>query len=205
MEAAGQAGLLGIGSREAKTAPAAGPGAGAAGRDAVRLADSRRGPDRGVSVVAVALDHTRAAVSDKTGRTFALTRLAATAAQPTDFTGRDPLTEAARTAAMIRALAAGGVTLVLALGVLGALGPIDRPGAPARPRLSPREAQILRAIVSGLSYREIALRAGISYKTVANVSQTLKDKPGATSLADLIARGVRHMGDPLDDTPGAGG
>ncbi|CAM3127433.1 two component transcriptional regulator, LuxR family [Paracoccus aminovorans] len=69
---------------------------------------------------------------------------------------------------------------------------MERPGA-GRPRLTPRELDILRAIAAGLSYREIAERAGISYKTVSNVSQTLKDKLGAQSLSDLVVKAVRHL------------
>ncbi|WP_062563697.1 response regulator [Paracoccus aminovorans] len=77
---------------------------------------------------------------------------------------------------------------------------MERPGAaPARPRLTPRELEILRAIASGLSYRDIAARANISYKTVSNVSQTLKDKLGATSLADLVVKAVRHLDESRDE------
>ncbi|MBD9525427.1 response regulator transcription factor [Paracoccus sp. PAR01] len=71
---------------------------------------------------------------------------------------------------------------------------LDRPGAvPVRARLTPRETDILRAIAGGLAYREIADHVGISYKTVSNVSQTLKDKLGATSFADLVVKAIRHF------------
>jgi two-component system invasion response regulator UvrY len=71
---------------------------------------------------------------------------------------------------------------------------MERPGAaPSRPRLTPRELDVLRAIAGGLSYRDIAQRANISYKTVSNVSQTLKDKLGAQSLSDLVVKAVRHL------------
>ncbi|RDW11730.1 response regulator transcription factor [Paracoccus thiocyanatus] len=74
-----------------------------------------------------------------------------------------------------------------------------RPGAgPARPRLTPRETDILRAIAAGLSYREIAAREGISYKTVSNVSQTLKDKMAAQSFADLVVKAIRHLEETRD-------
>lgn len=69
-----------------------------------------------------------------------------------------------------------------------------RPGGfDAAPRLTPREQDILRAIADGLSYREIAERAGISYKTVSNVSQTLRDKLSAQSFADLVVKAIRHF------------
>ncbi|SMO66347.1 response regulator transcription factor [Paracoccus laeviglucosivorans] len=70
---------------------------------------------------------------------------------------------------------------------------LERPGGTARPRLTPRELDILRAIAEGLAYREIAERARISYKTVSNVSQTLKDKLGANSFADLVVKAIRHL------------
>lgn len=71
---------------------------------------------------------------------------------------------------------------------------LDRPGAvPARPRLTPREREILRAIADGLAYREIADHVGISYKTVSNVSQTLKDKLAATGFADLVVKAIRYF------------
>lgn len=76
---------------------------------------------------------------------------------------------------------------------------MERPGsALARPRLTPRELSILRAIAEGLSYREIAERAQISYKTVSNVSQTLKDKLSANSFADLVVKAIRHLDETAD-------
>lgn len=76
---------------------------------------------------------------------------------------------------------------------------MERPGAmPARPRLTPRELNILHAIAEGLSYREIAERANISYKTVSNVSQTLKDKLSAQSFADLVVKAIRHLEETRD-------
>lgn len=76
---------------------------------------------------------------------------------------------------------------------------MERPGsALARPRLTPRELNVLGAIAEGLSYREIAERAQISYKTVSNVSQTLKDKLGAGSFADLVVKAIRFLDDTAD-------
>lgn len=71
---------------------------------------------------------------------------------------------------------------------------LERPGAVQNtPRLTPRELDILRAIAGGLSYRDIAERANISYKTVSNVSQTLKEKLAAQNFADLVVKAVRHL------------
>ncbi|WP_423211802.1 response regulator [Paracoccus yeei] len=69
---------------------------------------------------------------------------------------------------------------------------VPRPGSGAV-RLTAREEEILGMIAEGMSYRDIADRACISYKTVSNVSLVLKDKLGATSLADLVVKGIRYF------------
>lgn len=97
----------------------------------------------------------------------------------------------------LRAVAGGGDYVPADLARRIAL--LERPGAaPPRPRLTPRELDILRAIAEGLSYREIAERASISYKTVSNVSQTLKDKLSAQSFADLVVKAIRHLEETRD-------
>lgn len=68
-----------------------------------------------------------------------------------------------------------------------------RGGASGRPRLTGRELEILGMITEGLSYRQIADRACVSYKTVSNVSLILRSKLGATSLADLVVKGIRYF------------
>ena len=92
----------------------------------------------------------------------------------------------------LREVARGGDYVPAALARKIAL--MERPGGGgAQARLTPREQDILRAIADGLSYREIAERAGISYKTVSNVSQTLRDKLAAQSFADLVVKAIRHF------------
>lgn len=59
--------------------------------------------------------------------------------------------------------------------------------------LTAREEEILGLIAEGLSYREIANRACISYKTVSNVSLVLRDKLGAASLGDLVVKAIRYF------------
>lgn len=59
--------------------------------------------------------------------------------------------------------------------------------------LTAREEEILGLIAEGLSYREIADRACISYKTVSNVSLVLRDKLGASSLGELVVKGIRYF------------
>lgn len=60
-------------------------------------------------------------------------------------------------------------------------------------RLTAREEEILGMIAEGMSYREIADRACISYKTVSNVSLVLREKLGATSLSDLVVKAIRYF------------
>lgn len=61
------------------------------------------------------------------------------------------------------------------------------------PQLTSREEEVLSMIADGLSYKEIAERACISYKTVTNISLILRDKLGASSLANLVVKGIRHF------------
>ncbi len=63
----------------------------------------------------------------------------------------------------------------------------------AKTRLTAREEEILGMIAEGMSYREIADRACISYKTVSNVSLALRDKLAASSLSDLVVKAIRYF------------
>lgn len=60
-------------------------------------------------------------------------------------------------------------------------------------RLTTREEEILSMIADGMSYRVIADRACISYKTVSNMSLVLREKLGATSLSDLVVKAIRYF------------
>ncbi len=59
--------------------------------------------------------------------------------------------------------------------------------------LTPLQSFSLGKRLEGFSYREIAERANISYKTVSNVSQTLRDKLSAQGFADLVVKAIRHF------------
>ncbi len=89
-------------------------------------------------------------------------------------------------------VARGGNYVDTRLAMQIALLSVARPGASA-PRLTGREEEILGMISEGMSYRDIADRACISYKTVSNVSLVLKDKLGASNLADLVVKGIRYF------------
>lgn len=63
----------------------------------------------------------------------------------------------------------------------------------AQHRLTSREEEILSMIAEGLTYQQIAERACISYKTVTNVTLTLKEKLGAKSLVELVVKAIRYF------------
>jgi DNA-binding CsgD family transcriptional regulator len=53
-------------------------------------------------------------------------------------------------------------------------------------QMSARELQILRLLGRGDRISEVASELGISYKTVANTTSTLKTKLGAKNHSDLV-------------------
>ena len=52
--------------------------------------------------------------------------------------------------------------------------------------LSPRQREVMLLVVEGLSNKEIALRLGISPRTVENYRAWVMERMGASSLADLV-------------------
>jgi two-component system response regulator FixJ len=66
--------------------------------------------------------------------------------------------------------------------------------------LSPRQRQVLELVAQGLSNKEIALKLGLSPRTVENYRAWVMEKMGAKNLADLVRMVVL-----LDtrNTPGA--
>ena len=65
---------------------------------------------------------------------------------------------------------------------------LTRPGEEpvARKRLSPREAEVLRLLAQGHSYREAAEHLGVSVKTIETHRKRLVDKLGLKSRAALF-------------------
>jgi DNA-binding NarL/FixJ family response regulator len=61
----------------------------------------------------------------------------------------------------------------------------------AIPSLTPREREILQAILDGCMNREIAARFGTSEQTVKNQLSTLFDKVGVSSRLELALVAVR--------------
>jgi two-component system, NarL family, invasion response regulator UvrY len=60
-------------------------------------------------------------------------------------------------------------------------------------RLSTREIDILRLMGEGKSYAQIAAVLGVSYKTVANSSGTIREKLAVESTAELIRLAVEDL------------
>jgi FixJ family two-component response regulator len=78
------------------------------------------------------------------------------------------------------------------IGLLKRLG--QRPVASIG-NLSPRERDVLAAVVRGLTNKEIGVELGISHRTVEIHRARLMRKLGVSSLADLLAIALR---DPTD-------
>lgn len=64
--------------------------------------------------------------------------------------------------------------------------------APAMPRLTPREREVLQGIVSGLINKEIAARMGVSLATVITHRKNLTEKIGTRSVSALTIFAVAH-------------
>jgi two-component system response regulator FixJ len=54
--------------------------------------------------------------------------------------------------------------------------------------LSPRQREVMRLVADGLSNKEIALRLGISPRTVENYRAWVMERLGASGLADLVRK-----------------
>lgn len=67
-----------------------------------------------------------------------------------------------------------------------------RPAFPSVPELSPREEEVFALLGQGLANRDIAVRLGISPKTVESHLERLKEKLGCASAAELRALALRH-------------
>ncbi len=75
------------------------------------------------------------------------------------------------------------IAQALALGRIGADHKLDQ--------LTPRDLELLRLLADGRSLTEIGFALGLSYKTVANNTSTLRAKLGVTRTAELIRLAVQ--------------
>jgi two-component system, NarL family, nitrate/nitrite response regulator NarL len=65
-------------------------------------------------------------------------------------------------------------------------------GPVARPTLTPREREIVKAVVDGASNREIAAQFGVSPQTVKNHLSVIFDKLGVSSRLELALHAMHH-------------
>ncbi len=89
--------------------------------------------------------------------------------------------------AALRAVAAG-----LRVSLPGAAAPGFAEAEPARPLLTPRELEILRALGEGMTNKVVARRLGISAHTVKFHLEAVFAKLGAASRAEAVAKGLRR-------------
>jgi DNA-binding NarL/FixJ family response regulator len=94
--------------------------------------------------------------------------------------------------AAIRRVARGGkfVAPSIAASMLDAIDGAE--DASPHERLSPRESQILRMMVSGEALTVIASRLLINVKTVSTYRRRILEKLGASSNAELVQYAMRH-------------
>jgi DNA-binding NarL/FixJ family response regulator len=76
--------------------------------------------------------------------------------------------------------------------VLGEYRKLAASPAPGTPRLTEREAEILRMVGTGLSYRQIAERLVISHRTVQNHVQNTLAKLQLHNRVDLVRYAIEH-------------
>ena len=104
--------------------------------------------------------------------------------------------EPSQVADAVRSVAAGEVVLHPAI----ACTVVDqwrrlRAGGPARvarPSLTPRELEVLRAMADGLGAKAIARRLGVAVKTVENHKTRVFDKLGVRTQAHAVATAISH-------------
>lgn len=76
--------------------------------------------------------------------------------------------------------------------VLGEFRRIASDPAPDTPRLTDREAEILRMVGTGLSYKQIAERLVLSHRTVQNHVQNTLSKLHLHNRVDLVRYAIEH-------------
>jgi DNA-binding NarL/FixJ family response regulator len=82
--------------------------------------------------------------------------------------------------------------------VLGEFRRMSASPAPDAPRLTDREAEILRMVGTGMSYRQIAERLFLSHRTVQNHVQNTLSKLHLHNRVELVRYAIEHG---LDSAP----
>jgi len=85
--------------------------------------------------------------------------------------------------------------------VLGEFRRLATDPAPDTPRLTEREAEILRMVGTGMSYKQIAERLVLSHRTVQNHVQNTLNKLHLHNRVDLVRYAIEHG---LDTGPAPG-
>ena len=80
----------------------------------------------------------------------------------------------------------------LVLGEFRRLAASQQPDSPAEPRLTDREAEILRMVATGLSYKQIAGRLVLSHRTVQNHVQNTLAKLHLHNRVELVRYAIEH-------------
>ncbi len=86
----------------------------------------------------------------------------------------------------VKAVIAGQRYIEPKLAVALEAGLASQAHSPSLASLAPREREICKLLVQGLSNQQIAAQLGISAKTVANRATTIKQKLGVRSSAELV-------------------
>ncbi|HEX4997664.1 MAG TPA: response regulator transcription factor [Terriglobia bacterium] len=68
----------------------------------------------------------------------------------------------------------------------------NEPVAPARPRVTTREREVIQLLCEGKSNKEVAAAFDISVRTVETHRATIMHKLGLTSLSDLVRYAIRN-------------
>ena len=76
--------------------------------------------------------------------------------------------------------------------VLGEFRRLATDPAPGTPRLTDREAEILRMVGTGMSYKQIAERLFLSHRTVQNHVQNTLNKLHLHNRVDLVRYAIEH-------------
>jgi|TARA_R110000824_G_scaffold31783_1_gene103084 DNA-binding CsgD family transcriptional regulator len=60
------------------------------------------------------------------------------------------------------------------------------------PKLTPREIEVVKLIVEGMRYKEIAVELGLSYETVKTYVGRIRKKLGVSSKTEVAMWAIRN-------------
>lgn len=62
-------------------------------------------------------------------------------------------------------------------------------------KLTPRETDVVRLVVKGQTYQQIAVSLGLRYESVKTYLERIRKKLGVTNKVAIALWGVRHLGE----------